>query len=103
MKRQQTQPNIDNTNEYKPKDKKDPDIPNSNGILLTKSFSTQHIPDNARAKNSKRAYANFDKELSCKMFGYRINLLKSKMKVNVPEPQANQEHKPLQKFVSEVT
>ena len=40
MKRQQTQPNIDNTNEYKPKEKKDPNIPNSNGILLTKSFST---------------------------------------------------------------
>ena len=40
MKRQQTQPNIDNTNEYKPKEKKDPDIPNSNGILLTKSYST---------------------------------------------------------------
>ena len=101
MKRQQTQPNIDNTNEYKPKEKKDPDIPNN--ILLTKSQSTQHIPDNARAKNSKRVYANFDKELSSKMFGYRINLTKKGLKREVPIPQANQEHKPLNKFVSDVT
>ena len=46
------------------KDKKDVDFHNSNNILLTKSMSTAHIPDNCRAKNSKRVYANFDKELS---------------------------------------
>ena len=41
-------------------------------ILLTKSSSTQHIPESVRAKNSKRFYANFDKDLAGRMFGYRI-------------------------------
>ena len=73
LKRQQTLPGpMDAIN----KDKKDIDFHNNNNILLTKSASTHHIPDNCRAKNSKRVYANFDKDLSCKMFGYRVNLVK---------------------------
>lgn len=45
---------------------------NPNMVLLTKSSSTQHIPESVRAKNSKRFYANFDKDLAGKMFGYRV-------------------------------
>ena len=41
--------------------------------LLTKSASTCHIPDNQRAqKIQKRHYANFDKEMAIRMFGYRV-------------------------------
>ena len=71
--------------------------------MLTKSFSTQHIPDNPRAKNSKRVYANFDKDLSCKMFGYRINFNKKAMHTRVPKEEMSQSHKPLSKFVKDVT
>ena len=70
---------------------------------MTKSGSTQHIPDNPRAKNSKRAYANFDKELSQKMFGYRVNFNKKAMRTKVPKPEVSQAHKPLSKFIGEVT
>ena len=40
MKRQQTQPFIDLSNDPKGKDKKECEIPNNNSILLTKSVST---------------------------------------------------------------
>lgn len=40
-------------------------------ILLPKSLSTQHIPQQARNKHSKRVYANYDKENAVRMFGYR--------------------------------
>ena len=97
-------PSNEGTNDYKSsKDKKDLDFVNNNNVLLTKSGSTQHIPDNARAKNSKRVYANFDKELSCKMFGYRVNFVKKQMRTKVPKPETSQAHKPLAKFVNEVT
>lgn len=42
------------------------------GHLLSKSNSTAHIPESSRAKNVRRTYANFDKDLAVKMFGYRI-------------------------------
>ena len=54
--------------------------------LLTKSNSTAHIPESIRAKNSKRAYANFDKDLAVKMFGYRVIFKKRKMEIAVPDP-----------------
>ena len=41
-------------------------------FLLAKSNSTAHIPESSRNKQTKRAYANFDKELAVKMFGYRV-------------------------------
>ena len=96
-------PTIEGNNDYKSKDKKDLDFVNNNNVLLTKSVSTQYIPDNARAKNSKRVYANFDKDLSCKMFGYRINFRKRAMRTKVPKAEVSQAHKPLSKFVNEVT
>ena len=101
LKRQQTLPGLDN-NEYNSKAKKDMDFLNSNNILLTKSLSTSHIPDNARAKNSKRVYANFDKELSCKMFGYRVNFVKKEMKLGRADTQASQAHKPIVRFTADV-
>ena len=70
--------------------------------LLTKSNSTAHIPENARAKNSKRAYANFDKDLAVKMFGYRVNFKKKNMEIKAPDPDVSQGHKPLQRFVNDI-
>ena len=40
--------------------------------LLSKTNSTAHIPENSRTKNTKRTYANFDKDLAIRMFGYRV-------------------------------
>ena len=71
--------------------------------LLTKSNSTAHIPDNIRnTKNAKRAYGNFDKDLAPKMFGYRVIFQKRHMEINVPEPEASQAHKPIQRYVSDI-
>ena len=70
--------------------------------LLTKSNSTAHIPENARAKNSKRAYANFDKDLAVKMFGYRVDFKKKNMEIKAPDPDVPQSHKPLQRFVNDI-
>lgn len=55
-------------------------------FLLTKSNSTAHIPENSRAKNTKRAYANFDKDNAVRMFGYRVIFKKADMHINVPCP-----------------
>ena len=63
--------------------------------LLTKSNSTCHIPETSRSKNSRRVYANFDKELAAKMFGFRVIFSKRDMTVKAPEPDAPQSHKPL--------
>lgn len=71
-------------------------------FLLTKSNSTAHIPETSRAKNTKRAYANFDKDLAVKMFGYRVVFRKKKMQVQVPEPHVDQSHKPIVKFTSDI-
>lgn len=72
-------------------------------FLLTKSNSTAHIPENARNKNAKRFYANYDKELAVKMFGYRVVFQKADMSENkIPLPGASQTHKPLQRYVSEI-
>ena len=70
--------------------------------MLTKTNSTWHIPENIRAKNSKRAYANFDKDLAVKMFGYRVIFKKRKMQIKVPDPNTSQAHKPLNKFASDI-
>ena len=43
---------------------------------MTKTASTAHIPLQAKAKEGKRIYANFDKKIAYKMFGYRINFTK---------------------------
>lgn len=71
-------------------------------ILLPKTLSTQHIPMQARSKQSKRVYANFDKENAARMFGFRVTFTKSKMDFKVPEPKASQAHKPLTRFVSDI-
>ena len=70
--------------------------------LLMKSNSTAHIPENCRAKNSKRAYGNFDKDLAVKMFGYRVNFKRKNMEIKAPDPDAPQTHKPLHRFVNDV-
>ena len=70
--------------------------------LLTKSSSTAHIPENSRAKNTKRAYANFDKDLAVKMFGYRVDFKKKNMAIKVPDADVPQTHKPLQRFVNDI-
>ena len=70
--------------------------------LLTKTNSTAHIPETSRSKNNRRAYANFDKELAARMFGFRVIFQKKDMKIGRPEPSAPQSHKPLQKFVSDI-
>ena len=71
--------------------------------LLTKSNSTAHIPDTMRnTKNAKRAYGNFDKDLAAKMFGYRVLFKKRKMRVNVPEPEPSQLHKPIHRYVNDI-
>lgn len=55
-------------------------------MLLTKSNSTAYIPESSRTKNVRRTYANFDKELAVKMFGYRVVFEKAQMEVEVPDP-----------------
>jgi len=55
-------------------------------MLLPKTMSTQHIPQQARSKYSKRVYANYDKENAVRMFGYRASFTRSKMSVKVPDP-----------------
>ena len=71
--------------------------------LLSKSNSTAHIPDNIKnTRNAKRAYANFDKDLATKMFGYRVLFQKKNMSVNAPEPDASQAHKPINRYVNDV-
>ena len=70
--------------------------------LLTKSNSTSHIPDTSKSKTSKRAYANFDKDLAVRMFGYRVTFSKKKMQLKVPDPKACQTHKPLKRFVQDI-
>ena len=70
--------------------------------LLSKSNSTAHIPENIRNKMSKRAYANFDKDLAVKMFGYRVVFKKKRMLIDAPEPSVPQTHKPLQKYVNDI-
>jgi len=68
--------------------------------LLLKSNSTAHIPLLPRAKEAKRIYANFDKDIAANMFGYRLSL--NKMKVITMPDLADMSHKPLCKFVVDV-
>jgi hypothetical protein len=71
-------------------------------ILLPKTLSTHHIPQQARSKYSKRAFANYDKENAVRMFGYRAVFTKGKMAIKVPDPRACQKHKPLERFVHDI-
>lgn len=71
-------------------------------LLLTKSNSTAHIPENTRAKNARRAYANFDKDNAVRMFGYRVIFKKGDMANSVPQPDTSQNHKPLSRFVNDI-
>lgn len=75
---------------------------NQRSILLPKSLSTQHIPQQARNKYSKRIYANFDKENAIRMFGYRAIFTRTNMKCKVPDPKTAQNHKPLFKYVRDI-
>lgn len=58
-------------------------------VLLPKTMSTLHIPQQARSKYSKRVYANYDKDNAVRMFGYRAVFTKSKMAVKVPDPKTS--------------
>ena len=69
---------------------------------MSKSASTAHVPNDSRAKNLKRIYANFDKELAVRMFGYRVIFQKHSMKIKAPDPVTPQIHKPLAKFVNDI-
>lgn len=71
-------------------------------LLLPKSMSTQHIPQQARNKYSKRVYANYDKENAVRMFGYRAIFSRGKMSIKVPDPYASQKHKPLERYVNDI-
>jgi len=71
-------------------------------LLLSKSNSTTNIPESSRGKNVRRMYANFDKDLAVKMFGYRVLFSKKKMLIEVPDPKVSQGHKPLQRFVHDI-
>ncbi len=71
-------------------------------ILLPKSLSTQHIPQQARNKYSKRVYANYDKENAVRMFGYRAIFSRGKMAIKLPDPNASQQHKPLSRYVNDI-
>ena len=70
--------------------------------LLSKSNSTAHIPDTSKSKHAKRAYANFDKDLAIKMFGYRVKFKRKLMQIKVPDPKTCQNHKPLKRFVADI-
>lgn len=71
-------------------------------LLLPKSLSTQHIPQQARNKYSKRVYANYDKENAIRMFGYRAIFSRGRMSIKVPDPYASQKHKPLERYVNDI-
>ena len=59
-------------------------------MILSKTPSTQHIPESVRAKYSKRFYANFDKDIAGKMFGYRVIFNRKKNKaIPVVDPKAS--------------
>jgi hypothetical protein len=70
--------------------------------LLTKTHSTKHLPLNNKHKDARRAYANFDKELASRMFGYRVDFNRQRVKSPDQEPTASQRHKPLTKYVADV-
>ena len=74
----------------------------TNNSLLTKTYSTEHIPLHNRNKEARRAYANFDKEVAHQMFGYRVDFSKEKMRIPAQDPCESQSHKPLVRFVAEV-
>ena len=54
--------------------------------LLSKSNSTTHIPESSRAKNVRRVYAIFDKDIAANMFGYRIVFEEDDIVPSVPDP-----------------
>ena len=70
--------------------------------LLSKTYSTAHIPENSRSKNTRRIYANFDKDLAAKMFGYRVIFKKRAMEVPPSDPATAQTHKPVKKYVEDI-
>lgn len=78
------------------------DATHQRSLLLPKSLSTHHIPQQARSKYSKRIYANYDKENAVRMFGYRAVFSRDKMAIKVPDPYASQKHKPLEKYVHDI-
>lgn len=42
----------------------------------------------ARSKQSRRIYANFDKDIAANMFGFRVTFTKEKMNEGIPDPRA---------------
>jgi hypothetical protein len=61
-----------------------------------------HIPLQPRAKDSRRAYAIFDKACAHKLFGYRVKFDAAEMSFKSPAYDASQKHKPLALFVADV-
>ena len=49
---------------------------------MTKTLSTCHFPTHPRAKEMKRVYGNFDKEIAYRMFGYRVKFDKTELESN---------------------
>ena len=47
-------------------------------VLLTKTYSTAHIPLHCRSREAKRIYCYYDKDCAYKMFGYRLKFERSK-------------------------
>ena len=70
--------------------------------LLTKTQCTAHVPLPNRSKEARRAYANFDKEIAARLFGYRVDFNPEKMKISEQDPCQSQHHKPLVRYVADV-
>jgi hypothetical protein len=65
-------------------------------------MSTEHIPSHQKSKETKRVYANYDKEIAHRMFGYRVNFKEEKRTFPESDPFKPQMHKPLSNFVNTV-
>lgn len=74
----------------------------SGPLLMTKSHSTSHVPQQQKAKTSKRIYACFDTNIAQRMFGYRVNFSEGQMQIGIPDPNEDQSHKPIAKFAAEI-
>jgi len=75
-----------------------------NNCLLTKTQSTGHLPLSHKAKEGKRIYTYFDKDIAARMFGYRVNFDKKEMKF-IPSSNPNTDHQvpsPISKFTQEI-
>jgi hypothetical protein len=54
--------------------------------LLSKTLSTEYIPSHNKSKETKRVYANYDKEIAHRMFGYRVKFKEEKRTMADSDP-----------------